>query len=421
MASANVFSGFLRPARTVFDYTSDLEAIDTSKLNRRRGEAELAQLQRRNTLDDEERARATASRNAFEGLLRQSGGDQNKLLQALQSSGDPAMFAQAQALEKSMLEAQGKRATIGKDTAAAGKAGEETMGLRLKQYSEAFGRVTDPSQAAQLLMAQYNDPVVGPLAQRMGPLMQVANAIPQDPQGFAQWRERQALGMAKFAELEQQRSTAAATQANNLMIPGPDGTFVPNRPLIGAKKEIGAASSPKVNVNTDSLGLKPKDRFEMEGKLADDYKAVTKLDNLVLSATSKIKTALAQPGAIKDQAAIYSFAKMLDPDGAVREADYAAISNTAGLGDRIMSYIQRMKTGEQLTPTQRQEMLQMMEAFEGVAKGRIAAAQDDFGSQARQYNLRPDSVFSGSRTGGPAKPAGPKPSAPAAGPSVSNW
>ena len=52
-----------------------------------------------------------------------------------------------------------------------------------------------------------------------------------------------------------------------------------------SQKKAGASS---VNVSTDSLGLKPKDRFEMEGKLASDYQGTVKLDNLVLGATSKM-------------------------------------------------------------------------------------------------------------------------------------
>jgi hypothetical protein len=170
---------------------------------------------------------------------------------------------------------------------------------------------------------------------------------------------------------------------------GYPGTF---QQFVLEQKRAGASS---VSVTTDGLGLKPKDRFEMEGKLADDFKGVTKLDNLVLSATSKIKTALSQSGAMKDQAAIYSFAKMLDPEGAVREADYAAIANTAGLADRVRGYLNRLATGEQLNPTQRTEMLGMMTAFENVAKKRVNAAKSDFSAQAGRYNLRPESVFSG--------------------------
>lgn len=158
-----------------------------------------------------------------------------------------------------------------------------------------------------------------------------------------------------------------------------------------------------VTVQPDNLGLKPKDRFEMEGKLGDDFRAATKLDDLVLSAASKIKTSLAQTGAVKDQAAIYSFAKLLDPDGAVREADYAAITNTAGLVDRAKNYLNRLLTGEQLNPTQRKEMLDLMEGFERVANERIASATGEFSEQATRYNLRPEAVTAGRRRA--AKPA----------------
>lgn len=181
------------------------------------------------------------------------------------------------------------------------------------------------------------------------------------------------------------------------------------RQLLAAKLRKDSTHSPgtTLSVYNDNLGLKPKDRFEMEGKLASDYQGTIKLDNLVLGATSKIKTALSQPGALKDQAAIYSFAKMLDPEGAVREADYAAIANTTGLVDRVRGYAQRMMTGEQLNQTQRGEMLQLMTAFEEVAQKRIKAAQGDFSRQASNYNLRPDAIFSGTApnaTGGGAAP-----------------
>lgn len=210
-----------------------------------------------------------------------------------------------------------------------------------------------------------------------------------------------------------------APDLNSLVVMGPDGKPMINKLAFDAKRDLAREGAPRnsLSVNTDSLGLKPKDRFEMEGKLADDFKGVTKLDGLVLSATSKIKTALSQPGAMKDQAAIYSFAKMLDPEGAVREADYAAIANTAGLADRVRGYLNRLATGEQLNPTQRTEMLGMMSAFEAVATKRVNAAKADFSSQAERYNLRPDAVFSGS-----AKPEqAPAEQAPGAPKPTKRW
>lgn len=153
------------------------------------------------------------------------------------------------------------------------------------------------------------------------------------------------------------------------------------------------AAATSVNVNTDALGLKPKDRFEMEGKLSGDYEKATATDSAVLNATGKIRSAFTQAGALKDQAAIYAFAKMLDPDGAVREADYAAISGAAGLVDRVRNYTQKLLNGEQLTPTQRQEMIKLSDAFDQVANRRITDQRKRYSQQAERYNLRPDAVL----------------------------
>lgn len=191
--------------------------------------------------------------------------------------------------------------------------------------------------------------------------------------------------------------------SNELIMPG--GKI--NQPLLGAKRAIAEAGKTSVNVNTDNLGLKPKDRFEMEGKLASDFKGATKLDDLIVQSTSKIKTALAQPGAIKDQAAIYSFAKMLDPEGAVRESDYAAIANTAGLMDRARSAYNKLVSGEMLSAGQRKDMENLANAFEGVAKNRIAKAQSDYAEQAGRYNLRPEAVIGGARVAKPDQNGAP--------------
>jgi len=166
-------------------------------------------------------------------------------------------------------------------------------------------------------------------------------------------------------------------------------------------KQAGATS---VNVGKDNLGLKPADRFNMEGKLSDDYRAETKTDQGVLSAASKIKASLSKDGALADQAAIYSFAKILDPDGAVREADYAAIMNTAGLADRVRNYVQKLQTGEQLSATQRKEMLDVMGRFETVANSKIATTRGNYSERAKSYNLEPSKLFMDASKGLVAKP-----------------
>lgn len=148
-----------------------------------------------------------------------------------------------------------------------------------------------------------------------------------------------------------------------------------------------------VSVNTDSLGLKPKDKFEMERQLGGDYNAAVKPDIGIVNTAQDIRNILQQGGALKDQAAIYKFAKALDQEGAVREADYAAIVKTAGGLDYVKALFNKALTGEQLAPKQRTEMINLTNAMAAVAQQRIAKAQARFSSNARLYNLNPENVF----------------------------
>lgn len=168
-----------------------------------------------------------------------------------------------------------------------------------------------------------------------------------------------------------------------------------------ARKRAGATN---LNVNTDNLGLKPKDRFDMEQKLAADYQKATGTDRAIVSTAQDVENILKQGGALKDQAAIYKFAKALDPEGAVREADYAAIVRTAGGLDYVQNLFNRALTGEQLSPKQRGEMSSLMNSMAGVARKRIAANQKTFSGNAKMYNLEPSNVFQASETSAGAVP-----------------
>jgi hypothetical protein len=158
-----------------------------------------------------------------------------------------------------------------------------------------------------------------------------------------------------------------------------------------AMKRAGAAST---TVQMDNLGLKPKDRFEMEDKLRGDYSKATGDDQAIMTTAADIKNILAQNGALKDQAAIYKFAKALDPQGAVREADYAAIVKTAGGLDYVTNLVNKALTGEQLSPKQRKEMENVTGAMARVAEQRIGRQQQNYGKRAKMYNLTPENVFS---------------------------
>jgi hypothetical protein len=150
-----------------------------------------------------------------------------------------------------------------------------------------------------------------------------------------------------------------------------------------------------INLPRNELGLAPKDQFDMERKLAAEFTARTELDAGIMSTAQDIGNILKQGGALKDQAAIYTFAKALDPKGAVREADYAAIVKTAGGLDYVTSLFNKALTGEQLTPNQRTEMTNLTTAMAAVAQRRVAMAKDRFSKNAKLYQLNPDNIFQG--------------------------
>lgn len=188
---------------------------------------------------------------------------------------------------------------------------------------------------------------------------------------------------------------------SDLLVSDGQGGVRQNSPLIAAKRSIAAAGASTFNM--DSLGLKPKDRFEMEDKLRADYIKATGTDQAIVGTAADIANILQQPGSLKDQAAIYKFAKALDPDGAVREADYAAIVKTAGGTEYLLTLANKALTGEQLSPKQRTEMASVTAAMAKVAQQRIARQQATYAQRAKMYNLTPENVFAAPPAGPPQK------------------
>lgn len=77
------------------------------------------------------------------------------------------------------------------------------------------------------------------------------------------------------------------------------------------------------------------------------------------AAYQKLNAALddtAKPSPLRDQGAIFSWMKILDPGSTVREGEYASVKNAAGLPDRLRNAYNRTISGEILTPEQRREI-----------------------------------------------------------------
>ena len=77
------------------------------------------------------------------------------------------------------------------------------------------------------------------------------------------------------------------------------------------------------------------------------------------------------PSAPKDQAAIFSWMKILDPGSTVREGEYATAKNARGVPDSIRAWLNQAIDGQILSPEQRKLFGQ---AVEPIYQGQVQAA-----------------------------------------------
>lgn len=152
-------------------------------------------------IQDQAMADDQATRSAF----AQSGGDSAKYLQALAAGGNYKAYRDVQ---KAALEAEKERATIGhlgaqtsNQNATAAKNLTERDAKAISMHRDMLAGVNDPQAAAQWLVAGYQDPITGPIMQRLSPLEEALKRIPSDPAQFEQWKQQSALGATKFIEM----------------------------------------------------------------------------------------------------------------------------------------------------------------------------------------------------------------------------
>lgn len=104
----------------------------------------------------------------------------------------------------------------------------------------------------------------------------------------------------------------------------------------------------------------PKDRFEGENKLRDEWNAQSKNFTTVRDAYSKVLAAgervKTQPSAAADIAMIFAYMRMLDPNSVVREGEFATAQNAAGIPDRVRNMYNRAMDGNMLNNKQRAEI-----------------------------------------------------------------
>jgi hypothetical protein len=131
-------------------------------------------------------------------------------------------------------------------------------------------------------------------------------------------------------------------------------------------EEFGKAKAAVLAKSADTKAESAKDLTKEYSALPalHDFDKVDAAHNKLLAATD--------PGAkatpLRDQAAIFSWMKILDPGSTVREGEYASVKNARGIPDKIMNWYNQTLTGQILTPEQR---LELREAAEPVFQGQV--------------------------------------------------
>ena len=138
----------------------------------------------------------------------------------------------------------------------------------------------------------------------------------------------------------------------------------------------------------------PKERFSRESDLRKEYQGIPVIKDFhtVKVAYNQINGALSNPSAANDLAAATKFMKLLDPGSVVRESELGMAMAATGVLDRAQNYFNMLKTGQKLTPAQREDFKtsagQLYKAAENIA----IPIQSGYRSIAADYGINPNSV-----------------------------
>lgn len=122
----------------------------------------------------------------------------------------------------------------------------------------------------------------------------------------------------------------------------------------------------------------PKEKFDAENKLRDEFQKQTKDFGIVRDAFAKVNVAATDPNAASDIALIFAYMKMLDPTSVVREGEFATAQNAGGIPDRVVNMYNRAINGTRLNDQQRRN-------FVGEAKKVYKAQTESLDTTRKTY------------------------------------
>lgn len=141
-------------------------------------------------------------------------------------------------------------------------------------------------------------------------------------------------------------------------------------------------------------GLKdPKDIFEMESKLRNEFVTQSKDYITQRDAVDKINTAAVDPSAAGDISLIYGFMKLNDPGSTVREGEYATAQNAGSIPERVRSMYNKALTGERLDSKVRNDFVDRSQRLFSGAQRQHDKRTGEYKGLAERAGINTDQVI----------------------------
>ncbi|MGD2065736.1 MAG: hypothetical protein PVI43_01020 [Candidatus Bathyarchaeota archaeon] len=235
------------------------------------------------------------------------------------------------------------------------------------------------------------------------------NANPDAAMGISRLLQVQALGPEKYTENrktmgELEKFEAEARKIEDLK----PGELLKQAQEIGlppqaiskvVKDNKGVPSSllgdvmQMENIEIESGGLTPEQKFNQEEKLRKEYN--DRISNFTQAETNleTIKASARDNSGAGDIALVTSFMKMLDPGSVVRETEFATARDTVGLLDGLKNKAEQIQNGQFLSPKQRQNFVDLAGEYMKAAKKHETKVRSGLTTVAKNYKLNTDNIF----------------------------
>ena len=149
---------------------------------------------------------------------------------------------------------------------------------------------------------------------------------------------------------------------------------------------------------TDLFGGIPEEQFKGESGLRKEYTPLVKDFRKAANAYDKVRKAAAGSTAADDLALIFGYMKTLDPGSTVREGEFANAQNAGGVSDQILNIYNNVRTGQRLTPQQRENFVASAGRQYNAYQEQWQRLNDQYGALADQYGFDRDRIIAPIKT-----------------------